>query len=879
MAESQLIASHLSPPDLGSSPVLRTQLVARLSKGATGNVTLVTGEPAAGKTSLLVQWIKSEQPTPRHVAWVTVPAETDDEIRFWMYLLAALSELDVGVDDLRAALLDQELPSSAWLTSLANRLVAQETHRVIVIDDLHELQSTRAVAALGDLLDMKPTGVSFVIATRVVPPWPLATWRMAGRLTEIQSRDLGITLDEARELAASADILIGDDEIGRLLDRTERWFGGVQLAVLAMQREADPAGFVARFAADDELVSTYLLRDVVKRQDPKIGRFLLEVSVLDDISSDLCDEVRGATNSAELLEQCRSANLFLSRAGVDGMTYRLHALFRELLRARLEMDEPDRFAVLHLRASRACEQRGDVEQAIGHAIASGDTGRTNEFVLAHAPDLGHQARFDELRRWATVLRRPGTTKSWADLIALASVLCFSGEATETLRLLDEVETLVLPDESRRMCEQLRGAAHMVHGDVHLLKEIGRRQRRDVPPPASDHRSPAAGAAMFMEGVGTFFEGDLDGAAELFERADRAENRPAPPAYIAVKSWASLVALRQGDLSGAERCVRASLDRREQLSSGDTAAVATALLALAELSWEQNRLDDCGRLFTRARKSVQPMPWQAVLVECSRSRLTVSLGEPRQALNDLSETGKLYLSSRGSPLLSALVAERAVDVCLRIGDDDAALGWAHTHQRCGAGDLPWATRIRMSQTLEQAQQQNLVREALGERESTPHRIDTFLAAAGVAAAIQDRQRSRVHVAEALSLAEPGRVIRRFVDAEPHVAMEVGELAADPRLADGVAFSRFFAAEVVDACEAMAGRPAGIAPIIDELVVQLSGREVEVLRLLADGLSYTQMGDELFVSRNTIKSHVQHVYTKLGVSSREQAADAGTRFGLI
>lgn len=876
---SQLVASYLSPPQLGGAMVLRPRLLALATPGVPAPVTIVSGEPASGKTSLLVQLLAAEALVGRTPAWVTVPPGTDDEIRFWEYLLTAMASSTGGrmrLDDLRAALRDRQPPNDDWVTVLANRLATPDVRLVIVIDDLHELTTTSAVAALGRLLGISPDGLPVLVATRVVPDWPLSRWRMSGRLTEITSRDLAVTLDEARELLAANAIDVGDDDVARLVDRTEGWLGGVKLATLAIQRRPDPAGLIARFSAADELVSSYLLRAVLDRQDDDVRRFLHDVSVLDTMSAELCDRIRNADDSAELLERCCAENLFVSRVGGAAGSFHLHALVRELLRGDLEHRTPDRFTELHRAASRAFEGTGDIGQAIHHAIAAGDAGRANKLVIAHAPELGHQARFDELRRWASLIGRSDVTESAAAGLALASTLVFAGEGTEALAVLDDLEELPLGDTSVRYRALLRALAHMVRGDVDLLCDVGDRLAQDVETLSSAEQGPLIGAAMFLQGVGRFLEGALDDAAELLALADQPKNRPAPPAYIAVKSWAALVALRRGDVATADRCVLAATERRDELASGDSAAFATALLASAEMAWERNRLDESAALFARARRSVPPMPWQAVLVECARSRLTVSRGQPREALQDLAEIGRLVLSHEGSPLLRALVAERAVDVALGMGDVDVAFGWAHTHEQCEVGPLPWATRIRLAGAVDPTGSDQVIAEAFAAEQPLPHRVDTLLAASGCT---DDDSVRRSLVAEALRLAEPGRMIRRFLDAAPPIASAVRELAADPRRSGGVAFSRFFASDIADAGSAAPTESATPVPFVDELVEQLSAREVEVLRLLDRGKSYTEIGTELFVSRNTVKSHVQHIYTKLGTSGRAPAVEMGRRLGLI
>ncbi len=875
----QLVASYLAPPQLGPVTIARPRLVELLRPNAATPVTIVSGEPASGKTSLLVQCLASDEVGHRTHVWLTVPPETDDEIKFWEYLVGAIASTGtdtVRVDDLRAALRDRQRPTDDWLTALANRLSGPDSHFAIVIDDLHELKAPGAMASLARLLEITSGDVSVLVASRVTPDWPLAEWRMSGRLTEITSQDLAITVEETAALLAASGIDVSDEDVVRLVDRTEGWLGGVKLATLAIQRRSDPSDLIARFSATDELVSSYLLRAVLDHLDDEVRRFLHDVSVLETMSAVLCDEIRQADDSDELLERCRAASLFISRVGGATGNYRLHALVRELLLADLELGSRDRFVTLHGRASRALEGAGDIERAIRHAIAAGDDARANSLVIRHTPEIAHQTRFDELRRWAGLITRSGANESGTTTLALAATLAFAGEGTEALRLLDELEAVPSAETWLPLSVQLRAASHMVRGDVHLLRDIGERVDHDTRHLPPDQRGPSVGSAAFVQGVGAFMEGALDDAAELLAFADRPENRPAPPAYIAVKSWAALVALRRGDATGAERCVHAAAERRDELASGDSAAFAPALLTSAELAWERNRLDESAALFTRARRSIPPMPWQAVLVECARSRLTVSRGEPSEALRDLAEIGKLVLSTEGSPLLRALVAERAADICLRMGDVEDALGWAHTYEQCRAGALPWAIRIRLARASDSIGSDQVIVEALAASEPLPCRVDTLLVAADLT---NDECVARSHVAEALGLAEPGRLIRRFLDAGPRVASLVKELASDPRRSGGGDFSRFFAAEVADASATASARPVGKVPVVDELVDQLSAREVEVLRLLDQGMSYTEIGSELFVSRNTVKSHVQHIYTKLGTSGRVPAVEMGRRLGLI
>lgn len=876
---SQFVASYLAPPQTAAPLSVRPRLLRLLKLGSGTPVTLISGEPASGKTSALLQLLASDGLSGRTVVWLTVPPNTEDDITFWEYLVAAIDSSAAGsvrVDDLRAALNDREPPTADWLTTLANRLGGPHVGPTIVIDDLHELKAPGAIASLGRLLEIIPTDVAVLVATRVIPDWPLADWRMSGRLTEIDSRDLAVTVDEARDLLRASSLEIGDDDVARLVDRTEGWVGGIKLASLAIQRQSDPSKLIAEFSSTNELLSTYLLRCVLDRQADDVRTFLHDISVLDTMSPELCDEIRQADDSAELLERCRAANLFLGKVGRDPGLYRLHALVRELLHAELERCRRDRFVTLHREASRAFERAGEIDRAIRHAITAGEFDRVNELVISYAPQFAHRARFDELRRWADLIRGSGAKDSASTTLALASTLNLSGQGTEALRLLDEVDEDTVPESILDLYALIRVSSHMVLGDVHMIRPLAERLGRDVGARRPKAPGPFDGTVTYLQGVGAFMEGALDDAAELLELADQPERRPLPPAYIAVSSWAALVAVHRGDISHAERCVESATRRREALASADSAPFAPALLASAELAWEQNRLGEAAELFVRARRSVEPMPWLTVLVECARSRVRVSRGETRRALDELLEVSKLVLSSEGSPLLRAVVAERAVDICLEMADVEAALGWVHTHERCETGALPWATRIRLTSAVDPNGWDRVSAEALAAPEPLPRRVDTLLT---VAAGEDDEQVAQSQVAEALRLSEPGRIIRRFVDAGPRIASLVNELAADPRRAGGSDVSRFFAAVVADACASRPAGPASPAPVADELVDQLTAREVEVLSLLDSGKSYSEIGTELFVSRNTVKSHVQHIYTKLGTSGRDGAVEMGRRLGLI
>ena len=302
----------LAPPCSTGDTLTRPRLIERLDTASQGALTLVSGEPASGKTTLALDWLESRASSGRPAAWLTVTASMNDPIQFWHYLLASLEALGVDPDDLNRSLADNEPPGEDWITTLANRLGGIDGDPLIIIDDLHELTVAEADDAFATFLGRLPASVHVVLLTRAKPTWQLAGLRASGRLSEIDSLELRITRDELATLVASTDwIELSPSDIDLLHGRTEGWAGGVKLALLSMRHAADPSAFVNQFAADDELVSTYLFRDVLERQRPELREFLLDVSILDHLTAASCDFIRERTDSHQLLEQCRRANLFL----------------------------------------------------------------------------------------------------------------------------------------------------------------------------------------------------------------------------------------------------------------------------------------------------------------------------------------------------------------------------------------------------------------------------------------------------------------------------------------------------------------------------------------------------------------------------------------
>jgi LuxR family maltose regulon positive regulatory protein len=872
-----LVAALLAPPGTASTIVSRPRLVQLIDAAARGPITIVSGEAAAGKTSLVADWINSTA-TDRPVAWMTVQPGLDDPILFWRYFVAAFEQLGAVCDDLALALADNESPSKGWLIALANRLFAVPGEPTIVLDDLHELQSAEARESLLAFLESTPATLHVLLLTRSLPPWQLTQWRVSGRLSEINSADLRFTHEEARRLIDHAELQLNDADLALLVDRTEGWAGGLRLAMLSMRHVSDPSAFVARFAVTDELVSSYLFREVLERQAPEVRAFLLDISILDRITPEVCDALRERNDSSELLERCRADSLFITEFKTPGV-YHLHMLFGQLLRGSLDINDPDRLVLLHRRASYVFEDLGDVHTSIDHAVAARDFTRAGDLVTRHAGDFASRGRFEQIRSWLTLLPRDVKLMDPAVVIGLAMTLIICDNTGDALEHLDQLEAQDISPRTRYASNQARLTAFAINGSIEAAARVAAALDGEVPDGDAALPFEPARMAWFFQGLGAFFGSDLHKARALLERATERRDDP-DVQYVESPGWLARVAHAEGELTESERHAHECLARNDQLGGAETAVVLPAYLALADVAWERNQLDEAETMLTRARRSVRPAPWLAMLVQISASRLLASRREFDEARQQLIECGQTHLHGDSSPLLRALLCETGVELALMADDVDDARRWERSYEACVDRPLPISLQLQLSAPIGPADAEAIVEQAVATKQTLPQEIDTLLASAAlVGRAGADGRRNEL-VSVATHLAEPQGLIRRFLHGGAEVQRALRTIAVAPSSrGDTTVASQFFLESLISALKTDATGAPRPTRSSEVLVDPLTTREVQVLGLLAGGLQLADIGAELYVSRNTVKSHASHIYTKLGVSGRSQATEAGRRLGLV
>ena len=431
-----LLATKLHMPASRPGQVLRPRLTARLDEGLAGGLILASAPAGYGKTVLLADWARrGEHP----VAWLSLDAGDNDPARFWHHAVAALDRARPGTGERVAPLLGPPAPASfqGLVTALINDLAADQA--LLVLDDYHVISAQQVHESLSFLVEHRPAGICVVLASRSDPPLGLARLRARGQLTEMRVAELRFTPAEAGELLQHAAAALPDASVAALAARTEGWAAGLQLAALSLRGQDDAAAFVAAFTGSHRYVLDYLAEEVLERQDEQLRRFLLETSVLDRLSGPLCDSVTGRRGSQALLEEAERAGLFVIPLDEARGWWRYHHLFADLLRARLQQEQPGRAAHLHRNAAAWCEEQGMADDAIGHAAAAGEMLWAARIIEQHF-DLVYYIRGEAatIHRWMSVLPAEVVRSRPRLLLAQAIMAATSGHFEVVEPLLDAV---------------------------------------------------------------------------------------------------------------------------------------------------------------------------------------------------------------------------------------------------------------------------------------------------------------------------------------------------------------------------------------------------------------------------------------------------------
>ena len=894
-------AAALAAPAVRDGVVVRPGLFQRLAEAQ--RVAQVSAPAGSGKTVLIRSWIAQSGLAGR-VAWVPVPGQCDAQ-RFWISVTGALRDTAVGSALVRALTAAPDLDGWTVVERLLEDLASLDDSIWLVIDDLHELSSADALRQLELLIMRAPPALRFVLVTRHDLRLGLHRLRLAGELTEIRAADLRFTQPEARALLDAAVIgaALPDSAVAALYDRTEGWAAGLRLAALSLAGHPDPERFAAEFGGSERTVAEYLLAEVLDRQSDQARRLLLRTSILDRVNGELADLLTGGSGGERVLQQLEEAGALVVSLDAGRSWFRYHQLFADLLQLELRGSDPAELPALHDAAAGWYAEHGYSIEAVRHAQAARNWGLAARQLSDHWVGLGlaglggaaHEffARFPAAMIAADAELAAGAA---GDQLARGSL----AEAERYLALSSRALESV-PAGRRARAQAVLGSVRMrlarQSGDI--TAAVVEAQRLLAPALSAELIKPELGRdlralALINLGIAELWTSRFDEAdRHLADGTALAQEIGRP--YLEVTGlafWAQLTSWRSFPL-GAERGLQA-IDLASKNGWSDEPVTGVAYLALGVAMVAQGRLEEAERALGRAERTIRTEadPAAGMRLRYGRGMLEFVSGRHDAALRAFQTAERLSASLRTPHTLAPRLRSHLLQTLTRVGETgrveqvladmdrpdrergeiriaEASLRLAQDDPRAATAVL--APVIDRSAPLENAHLWD---------------VQAFLLQAIACDALGDAVAARRALERALDLAAPESLLFPFLfDPAPDLL--------DRHRGHGTAHTQLIA-EILDALApggqggwhpprsggVLGGRPPGWQrgrP--PRLAEPLSRAETRVLRYLPTKLSAPEIADEMYLSVNTVKTHMRHLYDKLGAHRRHEAVEQARALGLL
>jgi len=918
--ESQLLVTKFYVPTAPGRLIARPRLTSLLNKSLEYPLTLVSAAAGFGKTTLLSMWSQSLPANTPRIAWVSLDEEDNEPRLFWTYILTALNKQlpDCFTSLLMQVQSPQSSPLVTLLAELINLLVEQTDHFLLILDDYQVITEPQVHTTLAYLIKHLPAQLRIIVATRADPPLPLPQLLARGLALEVRTDQLRCTLEETG--AFLHDVMgmqLPDETIQQVRSRTEGWLVGLQLLGLSLPERTDSLTFLQQVSGDQRYILDFLTQEVLERQPQEIQAFLLCTSILERLNASLCDAIMEQHGSQQMLQRLEQTNLFVVSLDSKRQWYRYHALFTEALYSLLQQRQADLVPNLHHRASRWYAEYGQTTQAILHALRAKEwEWVADQIERFSAASLGWRASAHELAMlWQWLEQLP------KDVIASRPRLCLictqilwgvapqtmldawfdAAEARLTAIIHQDTSHSIFPPQTPH--EQLlllgeviayRALLLSFQGDGQLALSLSQKVLSLLPEGYSMARIFALYAQLWA-----YFTSSANNAVAAIESglqaASLAQSAGHPVYNIFIMS-ATIRHMREvGRLREAYQLAQRVVLQGEQLGERALLQVGWSRISQAEILHEWNQLDTALALVEETIELCKQVkaPISPAVLHAGYAlllRIFLSRGELDMARSALQQTEQIGMGMNGPSYVHARSYHVVIDqvrLWLASGEIDCATRWAkelEIGQRQGTLFAHEREEVACARVLLAKQQPDLALERLEpvlQRATTGQRwghvIEIRLLQALAHQMLQEEGQALQALSEAVRLAEPEGYIRSFVEEGAPMESLLYRLRRRNRKHGPTPYldTLLAAFQQETKTHAQTEEPAQAY----QLPEPLSQREREVLQLLVSGASNQDIAQELVIALDTVKRHTKHIFAKLGVHNRMQAAIQAQELGLL
>ena len=897
--DNPLILTKFNLPPASEKLVARSRLLNKLDESIREDVlvALICGPAGYGKTTVASEWLHNSEKIRSHsFAWLMLDSNDDDLNRFLIYFISALRQISPGIGGRVLRMLETHRPSPipVLATLLINELSGIPERFFLILDDYHLLTAEAIHSFILFLVEHQPKQMCLVLITRADPPLPLTRLRARGQLVELRQRDLSFTFEESLEfINQTMDLALSTEQVAALDLQTEGWIAGLQLAALSLRTEKDRSAFFSTFSGEHEFIADYLTDEVLSHLSEPLRGFLLQTSILDQLSASLCEAVTGQPGAQVILDQLVDTNLFIIPMDNQHQWYRYHALFADLLRKRLYSSHPEITDELHLRVSRWYEKNDQIELGIEHAISAHDSERAANLIEQIAEDLLKRGKARLVLHWLEAIPEPDIIKHpfLAAIYGFALILC-GGSTQVAVSLLEKIKDVSLKSEFEGELRMLQAFLAVMNGDARRTIELSEQALRLLGDTHSFFRSLAADTL----GMGYMLAGDISAATLAFKQVVEI-SRQSDNVMMMIMALTNLAGLQyfHGYFQVAKGTCQQVLTLAEKEFGPGSPMIGKILLNLAEISREQGDLDAANKYFMETISLMENFVEIGLpIAYISLARLRMDQRDWPSAQKYIDQAHDLAQKTKSTKLDDQLVEIAQVKLWIGKGELAQASEWADQRGLFKYSPLELFSTTGKNLTLNEMFEVEILtlirlKMAMGEPVEALKLIDELFQ-------INEQQgyhRRKVEllVLKALTLAQLDKIDHALdvldqslllgqLEGYQRTFIEHGEPMAQ-LLYRAVErnISPAYAGQLLMALTDEMLRTSERGDRNNRLIEPLSDRELEILSLIAEGLTNREIANRLYITLSTVKGHTTHIFGKLGVKNRNQAVAKGRSLALL
>lgn len=908
-----LLSTKFFIPKPSEPTIRRPRLFEKLSAGLNTRLTLISATAGFGKTTVICSWLNhlrvQQGDAMPAIAWLALDESDNDPSRFFAYLLGAFQRIDTQLGTTLQPLLQspQNLAWDALLTTLINELSQHPGELVLVLDDYHFVALQPIQQGLIFFIENLPPNVHVIVTTRSDPPWPLSRWRVRRQIVDIRAADLRFSNEEIAEYLRCTVGAVDAADVSALEQRTEGWIAGLQLAALPLAEEDDPSKFIRSFSGSQRYVMDYLVEEVLQRQPEAIQHFLLRTSILERLCPSLCDALLvddlRASQTDDLLSSLIHANLFLIALDNEQRWYRYHQLFADVLRARLQQTEPTLLPILHERAARWYAKKKLADEAIHHAFAASHLDLAATIIESECDLRLRMGQQLTLQGWLERLPTEIVATHPRLSLAQARLFIIVHKLEQAQHSLQQAARAIekLPIDQQQV---LRGQLLAIEAGISLNRGDYQRaltQSQQALTQLSND-NPWRAECFLHLGLASSALGNVDNALHAYGDAASHSRQTGDLRTTIVAMFNQGATLHSGgQLRRAASQYQATIDYAHEHGGQQIPTIAYAYQMLGELWIEWNDLEKAAQFLNEARMRNERGSQSRMLslTHLALARMHFARGEKDAAQQCLDRAARLVQDHQLPLRYAGPVEGFQVRLWLAQGITQPAIDWAaRSNLHYADAQLLLIHEERYLALARVLTIQNCAKEAIQLLErykrqmQNERRLNSVITSATLQALLfhlsGDKKQARSVLCEAITLAHADGYGRTFLDEGSAMQILLAEMLpalSESHLRDYVAnlLSAFPTplpkSMVATTAVSSNGSNTSARPAIQPLIEALSERELEILSVVAEGLSDRQVADRLIIALGTVKKHLNNIYGKLGVGNRTGALARARELGLL